>query len=45
MKYYDYNFYEYTFLGSTKRILCLNPIRYHGAFIENTYCYLFLSIE
>ena len=37
--YYDYSFHEHTSLGSSKGAHYLNPKRYYGAFIENTYCY------
>ena len=37
--YYDHSFHEHTSLGSPKGAQCLNPKRYYGAFIENTYCY------
>ena len=42
--YYDHSFHEYTSLGSTKKTCCLNPMRYRGVFIGNSYCYWFLSI-
>ena len=42
--YYDHSFHEHTSLGSPKRTHCLNPMRYHSAFIENTYCYRLPSI-
>ena len=37
--YYGHSFHEYASLGSLNGTLHLNPKRYHGAFIENTYCY------
>ena len=37
--YYDHSFHEHTSLGSPKETQYLNPKRYHGAFIKNTYCY------
>ena len=36
--------HDYMSFGSFKDTHCLNPMRYHGAFIENTYCYHPLSI-
>ena len=35
--YYSHSFHERTSLGSPKMTHC--PMRYHGASIENTYCY------
>ena len=32
-------FYDYISFRSPKRIHCLNPMRYHGAYIENTCCH------
>ena len=43
-KYYDHSYDEYTSLGTPKRTHCLNPMRYHDASVENTYCYQFSSI-
>ena len=42
--YYNHSFHENTSLGSRKGTHCLNPKRYHGAFIENTYYYWLSSI-
>ena len=42
--YYDHSFHKHTSLGSPNRTYYLNPKRYHGAFIENTYCYWLPSI-
>ena len=37
--YYGHSFHEHTSLRSPKGTHYLNPKRYHGAFIENIYCY------
>ena len=42
--YYNHGFHEHTSLGSPKGTHCLNPKRYHGAFIENTHSYWFPPI-
>ena len=42
--YYDHSFREHNSLGSPKGTLCLNPMKYHGVSIENTYCYWLPSI-
>ena len=42
--YYGHSFHVHTSLESPKRTHCLNPNRYHGAFIENIYCYRLPSI-
>ena len=35
--YYANKFYDHKSFGSTKEDTFLNPMRYHGAFIKNTY--------
>ena len=37
--YYDHSFHEHTSLESPNGTHCLNPKRYHGVSIENTYYY------
>ena len=37
--YYGYKFHDHVSLGSLKETHCLNPLRYHGASIKNTYCH------
>ena len=32
-------FHDYMFFGSPNETHCLNPMRYHEVFIENTYCH------
>ena len=39
MKYYGHSLLDHMSFKSPKRTLCLNPMKYHGAFIENTYCH------
>ena len=41
---YDHSFHEHTTLGSPKGTRYFNPMRYHNASIENTYCYWISSI-
>ena len=40
--YYGYILHEHISLESPKMTICLNPIRYYGAF-EKAYCYQFPS--
>ena len=42
--YYGHSFHEHTSLKSPKGTHYLNPMRYHGASIDNTYCYQLSSI-
>ena len=37
--YYDHKFHNHMSFGSSKGTHCLNPMRYHGAYIENTCCH------
>ena len=42
--YYKHKLLKHTFLRTPKGARCFNLMRHHGASIENTYCYLSLSI-
>ena len=37
--YYNHSLHGHTSFGFCKGKLCLNPMRYHGAFFENIYFY------
>ena len=37
--YYDHSLHEHTSLKSSKWLIILNFMRYHGASIKNTYYY------
>ena len=43
-KCYDYSLLDHTSFRSPQGKHCLNPMRYHGASSENTYCYQPLPI-
>ena len=44
LRNYGHSFHEHTSLRSSNGTHCLDPKRYHGAFVENTYCYRLPSI-
>ena len=39
-----HKFHDHKLFGSPKGTHYLNPMRYHGVFIENTYCHQLPSI-